>query len=1250
MKTESTTQTSLTQSITSQQAGMEQDSIQGVFHSVKSSLSSEATTPSLDTDITARQVSPASKQEEASTTSWANWIWQLLTEFKKNSVDCELETLGHPNGILGLLMTNKTEDTKKMASKRLDALQTAVETDSKNWWVWSKSTAVNTLSSLRELLDNDQLDQFMSQLAQFEKQYEYGQFQDVLNALYTGNELVASIDPMTPVSASDLNEMRQYGKSDEPAQGTDVAFDLLVKGSLPKLSFLTTPSSALTELTHQRPEVAKELLIDLLAGRTRQLKSTGQIEQITQASRELTQVWLMKPEQVAAFVAQLNDSTLVEELKASATNLCVEAHYHAITRTQTAQLDTKALSDLECQVSDFLKVAPSLLKKTDNGEDYAEELELYSRAIKLTRILQADQNKKLEDRVYMLQVPSLKRLVSQLGDSANSSEKALYLAAENYRQHMTAYSIRPGYKILNAFQQARFDFRLAQEDALLTEAKAHLSTNNAETVISTGSYEGNRELLLKMDQVMQRTTPVRPVDSKTEAFFQLGAKRVWKNRASVQERLADLQHQKDLIDCGYDFTSQLMEFGRNNYDAAYTSLNVVQQLTKAIIKTPQTLSSICKGEVSILALLCNGKDAVKSLEQKARAVLESTLAVAERDPRLFRRMAGDCAQSTQQLLAVFGVTNAGLINNLQTRLQAEAMASVFAGDTPVFEDLKPEDIEAMKTFQMFCDLGDLAFKATAAVSAAGQLTSNTLASRTGYVLGGVTGGVIGGVAGAGGIFAGAATGAQIGNYAGAAVGAAIHAGSAVATREVVNHMDGKTLRAVNKLVNYGPMAPFATPAWEQLAQFSRNVAKKQSLLQAISSSVFAPELFRLNRLKAAILGVTNREAGAGWSLAKEGAKTALLIGATAASAMVVSGVLFHGGIISIAMSPFLGSALGGLAISLVMGHGFCRLANNIEYGVEGIAAVMKEIQQAVMPVGSKERKEVESQCRAEAEKMTNALIVQGPYRKLLSEEASIEVSKNFWKNWTQSEDQDLVNEVNGDLANRLAASREKIALDAEELSKIAQAKALILANQDKVEMLRQDANQLAAFRDQLKTLGIDCPANRETLEYFMRDKMLELNYAMLSIAGTDELSENINSIQKVLIERTLNVLKGDYLKNLLELDDKVLVDIKISRSKLNLPTRAELAKTVKESDNCWHKQLVERSAKSKQESLELMLGGVSRTVWAGKKEGNLGQVSEAQLIMAFNQEKIKVQDMQQTRRDFHQAEWNKIGMNVAAAA
>ncbi|MRI35253.1 hypothetical protein EOPP23_19985 [Endozoicomonas sp. OPT23] len=1236
-----TTPTDITQSFTVQQA-VEQASIQAdVFHSVRSSFTPSATSPQ-DAKVLNREVTHTTETElpvVATCATWAEWFWNLLAEFKDTSTDRELETLSHPHGILGRILAKKPVEGKELAAKRLDALQAAVEKASQGWWLTSSKTeAMTSLNQLRDLLNAGQHNEFLQQLAAFETKYGYGSFETILNGHFTGNELISQIDPVSPIKYSQLQEMVDANASDETQEtNTDIAYDLLTNGEVPALWSLTSHDAALAEMIRTRPEVAKELLIDLLARKARTCKQNGS-ETFTQVATLLGKARDLDTSEVVAFIEQLNNPQLITELAVSATSVCVDAHHEAITSIDIRKLNEQGLAELKSKAGEFAKLDTEMLKDTTFGTEHLTEIKPLFNAIKVAQLLQADQKKPLSERVYMLRLPTITRLVEQLGSTGNSPEQQLYKAAENYQQRMIAYTIRPTAKARLAFQQARFDFNVAQEEALMAEAKAHLDNDQLEAVLSTGSYEGNRDLLIEMDKVLQRSTPVRPVASKKSAYYQLGANKVWKNRPTVQQRLADLQHKKDLKECGYSFTTQLGAFASSNVKRLPAAADAAGQVVAAILKAPQSLKALKNAEISVWSILSTSAQATSALNAKTRAVLESTLKVAERNPVLFRRMAGDFAQSGQQLLSVFGLADSGLISTLQTRLQAEATASVFAGDMPVIEELSPEDIEIMKNFQFLCDLGKAAFVATTTVAAAQNFASNTLASRTGYVVGGLTGAVVGGMAGA-------AAGAHIGNYAGAAIGTAFKVGSAVATREVVNHMEGKTLRAVNKLANYGPLAPFSTSGWEQLGQFSRSVAQKQSYAQAAANSILAPVTYRLTRLSSAISGVINREAGAGWNLASETFKCVLIAGGAAASASVVGGIMFHTGILTIAMSPFIGSALGTLATAMISSYAFCTFVNRMECGIEGISAALTELNQLLIPAGSMQERDVEATCRTEAEKMAKALASNNVYQNFLNEELAKEIGTRFWDNFSTSADQELVKEITESLENELAETEQERLEIAEDLSKMAQAMELLKKYQDKVEEL-QDMETFTAFSDQLKKLDIECLPNRDRVQYFMRDQMLQLSKTMERLAGTDELDTDLVSIQQHLSTRHLNILKGDYLQRVVKVSQQALADIEIDRSKLNLPEAKELADAELDVKTRTHETLVARETEARKESLQLAVAGVAKRLWHGKTQGNLANVSKEALAAAYNQEKQLVQDTQMARKQQYQAQWEKLDIPV----
>ena len=1234
--------------------------------------------------VTDRQI--AATAAPVDTAVSASDLQQTLRAICSHGTDHELATLMHAHGVFGLLLTRNPEEGTKIALQRLEALKATVS--SATWYLWSKGKAQAKLEQIASLLNESKFDEFLAALTEFEKGYQFGSFDTVMNEVIKGNELVLATNPLMPVSTAKLSETCRSGDQSISGQNSEAAFtQLTCGGKLPEINSWNSDHYVYQQLLNSRPDVVKELLIDQLAAEVRLAKMNGNTASFLKASDSLRSACDLNPSDVAGFINSLRRKDLKTQLAKEATALCIEADYLQITKAEFSTLSKAELAELHRKTRAILKLDQPLINTADQGEDFVEDLKVYDKALRITRLMMAECDKALEDRVYMLPVPDTARLIRMLSAPGTTAEDKLYKAADIYLQHVAAYQIRRNNNTLRAMQQARHDFRLAQENALIAETKAHLASNNAETVLSTGRYEDSRELLIKMDSALQRTAPVRPVAETSSACLHLGAHVIWGNRATIQQRLADLQHQKDLIDCQYDFNEALIEFGLNrcmdtvNVSGVLTSgiktlcsapgaiagmlaspigtcLNVIKgnlSPWKAMGACKTTVfNSIRDGRITIWSLMLSSSESATQFEQKARATLESTLAIAQRNPRLFRRVMGDSAHNIQWLLSVAGIGNAGLISSLQTRLQVEATASVFAGDTAVFEDLKEEDMETMRQFQLLCDLSSMAFKLTTACTGISAFTSNSALSRAGEGLGAIAGGIGGGVAGiaagpagvAVGIAAGASTGKMVGGYAGATANAALQVGGAVAIREAVNNLDGKALRAANKVINYGITAPLTGQSrWDTLAMFGRNVAQKQSWFQATVNAVFTPQMFRLNKLAASVTAVIHGEPGAVKGLLKETAICSGIVVATAASTALLSTAVFYTGFVTIAMSPFLTASLGTLATIIISSNTFSWLVNNTEAFIEGVFGCMEELNQLLIPEGSDIEKQVNKQCQEEADRAAKALASQGLFRTYLAEEIAMEVAKNHWLKWSESVDQDLVDEVNLEFDERMAqCEKERLRL-AQELAEVVKAKNLIESYRKLAED-EQKAGALDSLKSELKKSGFECPSSPGQIEYYLQDQLRELEYTLIRQAGTAELDADLESIYSHLSERQRNAYMGNYLISQTEMDQDTLAIAGIDMLSLRLPQQQELDRITRETEERIYKAFSVSTAEAMKERLSLMLKGVAISVREGRKAtGRRTKPTQEELAAAFNQEKLNVKDTVVTRKEAIHRSLEKEGLS-----
>ncbi|WP_257281085.1 hypothetical protein [Endozoicomonas sp. ISHI1] len=1060
---------------------------------------------------------------------------ELLDRFRQEGLDADVITMMHPYGILERILDVCPERGFALLKQRLLALADDLE---KNWWgiTSNKPEARQKLEALFNLLETRDDDALLRGLLDFETRHGKTPFYHVLQECFVQNRMT---DPFKPENAGANPSAAALS-----LQANRQALGLKKIDARKALEGLYFPPpghwhnrSQLTgTMIWKTPQIVHQLLLDRCCAdidearkklRSGQWQSRQQLQLLSNQLKSLAEM-RCTPENLTDFIQNPNHEEFRDLLERECQQLYFKQRYQYLMSTELSELSIEELNEAEQQVDCMLAVEGHKDVPADFAADMFKQLKHFHHAIQLVRFMKLELEAPLSERIFMLNPPATRHLMQKLNTSRQGAdtEMKLYHAITQYSDHLKAYHKHPSYSSIVAYQQKHHDLRLAQEEQVMAETRALIEQPETPAVMGTGDYQENLQLLKILDQALQETAPVSPVHSGKEAIMAVGYQVVWPGRKSLRDKMSELQHLKDLKAVGYSFREELLKTCEAIPGSTTGILNRVSNIVQPAATTIQDWHS---GKSSAWTILTGVQGSYTELEKQACETLSGVLEIAQRHPRLFRRLVGDSAQTIEQLKILVGAGNAGLVSQLQARLSAESAASCFAGDEAVNEAFDyanhPQQAALLKQFQFLLQVSDLALKGSVALNFFADLSSHTAGSRLGNVIGLTAGALIAGLAGG-------AVGWSVGGMAGAIATATAHATGAVAIREGVNQLEGRQVRTLNRLINYGPAFANASSPMDELALIARGVAKKEGLARSVFNVCVNPFQFRYNRLTEAIRAYHNREAGAFGQLAAEGAKCLIVLGGSVMAGTLVAGSAFYGSLAAVALWPIATSSFALITTTLSTGNVISRLFNSLDH-VENLIYTAKDsyhYYRMLLPEGSDKRARIEAHCLASSKRMMAKMTAQSPFKQYLRETITAEVAKTYWDSWRETEEgKHLVDTVNAGVekeVTELAEARKELA---EDILKHQKALMIFQSYKDQVDTLTKDREAFNTFRKQLREVGVHPPEISHGIGYYIQDQLLEIPLAINRHCGTPNPGTTRSAIGKTLEDSLRQTIRGHYL-------------------------------------------------------------------------------------------------------------------------
>ncbi|KEQ17512.1 hypothetical protein [Endozoicomonas numazuensis] len=1058
----------------------------------------------------------------------------LLNAFRQEGMSNDIISMMHPYGILELILEECPESGFALLKERLLALATDVE---KNWWGFtsSKPEAKKKLEALVHLLEAHQYEALLEGLLEFETTHGKAPFYHVLHECFVHN---TSTDPFKPESAGTYPVAESLAQSIQLKKMTSQ--QALEELYLPPPRDWNNRSLLAETLTSRTPQIVHDLLLDrcssdIKAARKKMRSGQWQSRQQLQLlSNRLNFIAVMPctPENLTEFIQNPAHQEVREHLEIECRKLYFKQRYQHLMNTELSERSIDELNDIEQQVDYMLALKGHQELPSGFSAEMLKQLAHFSHALQLVRFMKLEQEEPLIERTFMLTPPSTRHLMEVLNAGREDTEMKLYTAIDQYRDHLKAYHKKPSYSSIVAYQQKHHDLRLAQEEQVMAETRVLIEYPESVPVMSPDTYQGNMRLLRAMDQALQETAPVRPVNSGKEAVMAVGYQVIWPGRQPLNDKLTELQHLKDLKTVGYSFKEELL----NTCTAIPGSANGIWSRVSSIVQPAASqVQDWYSGKSSAWSILTGIHGSYAELEKQAAETLSGVLAIAERNPRLFRRLVGDSAQTIEQLKILVGTGNAGLVSQLQARLSAESAASYFAGDEAVIEEFNfsdnPQKAALLKQFQFLLNVSDLALKGSVALNFFSDLSNHTAGSRLGNVIGLTAGTLIAGPAGG-------AVGWTVGGLVGAIATATTHATGAIAIREGVNQLDGRAVRALNMLINYGPAFAYASSPMDELALIARGVAKKEGLTRNVFNVCFNPIRFRYNRLTEAIRAYNDKETGAFGRLAVEGAKSLIILGGSVAAGFLVAGSTFYGGLLAVALLPIASSSLAFIATTLTASNMISRLINYLDH-TETLIHSAKDVYhyyQMLLPEGTDERARIEAHCMESSRRMMAKMTAQSPFKQYLRETITAEVANTYWDQWSQwrpsEEDKHLVDTVNTGVEKEVSECDESRKGLAKEILKHQKALMIFKRYKSRSDSLSKNQTLFKTFTSELTKIGITPPELQRGIGYYIQDQLLEIPLAITRHCGTPNPGTTQSAIEKTLENTLRQTIRGHYLLRL----------------------------------------------------------------------------------------------------------------------
>lgn len=1009
------------------------------------------------------------------------------------------------HGVPGLLLKEHPEAGVPLLKQRISELLAEVDT----WYGirHSKPEAKRDLRIIEVALSAGRYEQALDELKTYETKHKKSSFiRDI------SNEFVAfSREDNDLPFTFEFQQQRALELHQEKAEeeSFDTFSDTMAKSGV----FCPTNLSgdrALQTLVLQTPKALTQIIFDKcrndlenlrLSLRANNRHEAAEIQLLTSRMKECVE--LKTTTQINSFIEASQNAPLKGYLNEAARRHFFKLRFRQIKGTDLSKLDNAGLDQLKKDIDTLLSMDELLAKAPESFQEMAKTLQTAKKACDLARFMNAEQDLTAADRVYSLNTPTMEQLISLLENGGSNSATRLLKSIDSYQAAAAAFAKTEDYDSMIAFQKERHNIRVCQEQVIMDETKAIIAEKPKAVVFTPGTYEQNQQLLALIDGVLQQTAPVMPVQSKAGAMVRVFGHHFWNDRTTLDQKMAELQKCKDLKACGYEFWPALQELFT---DVVGSGPAFKEAANKIAAPSKDAINALSNGEGSIWKTIMGLGGSYRALENEAREILSSMLEVAERDPKMFRRMMGDFGQTAAQLKNLVGASGLPLLEELQARLSMESGASCFAGDEAQIRDFdpakEPKLAKNIRRFQVLCDLASYSLH----VSKGANIVKNV----------GTTAALI--AAGLAGPAAWLMAGAT-------AVSAVASTAGTYAIRESVNAMPGETVRSLDKLVNFGPSFMITPSIVDEVATVARGVAQGQTFGSAMLHQLVAPFKFRLNKLTEAYYAVREGQEDGWMQLAREGAKSGLVLAVGLGS--------YAAGVSFLAL-PFIPAQVAAIATMVIASNRFCNYLNKFDKAEGMVFNALADYKSLLLDEDSPAAREVSARCKLEAQKLSKRMASRNTFKQFAAEKATRDLKLARWDAYKADHAEKALSFE--------AGAKEKLQETAEARQALAKT---LAANLEALKVLEKykamggkvsEPGTFREFKIEMERAGVSMISiNRMGAAYYIQDKINEIRHHFDRMSGTETPGADEAAILETLTQYHLDIEIGSYLPTLLKL-------------------------------------------------------------------------------------------------------------------
>ncbi|MET4693864.1 hypothetical protein [Endozoicomonas lisbonensis] len=1071
---------------------------------------------------------------------------ELMALYDNNGLERQETAILHPYGILGQISEDHPEFVSALITQRLKELTA----DAATWWSSANREHANQqIALMSQLLASGQYEELFALLVKLEKDNKKITFCQVMNAKFLDPDHHKATPLFKPFKnegwfsglctaiLSDLQKTEAIADASAAFHRLQQSFDELQHrnankvhspGDLTKYMLLAEPAPVREYLKSQCAYRLQELRLKLKD--TSQSLTDSERAEVKALSSQLLQLGqTTNRKELQAFLADPANAELNKDLENALVDVYLQQLRHRIVNADYAAMNKAQLHKMVKESQRFKELMATYRTALVLSEEEQEALaamdkavENFERAEQLHRILDSEQHKPVGKRLFALKVPSVQRLMEKLANNASDTETRLYTTMESLFTAEADFHTNRSDANLMTLQKVRFDARRLQQEQAEFEIRARLKGQEGLVVLTSGDYDKDVETLKTIHSIRQQFTPVRPAGSHTEGVYRLARRVFWDKERPFPQILADLEQAKTLQKLGYSAEEEFLQLLKELPDLDGDSIK--QAAANIAAPGSQLWKDWQAGKASFLQVLRLPGQSYRALEQEARSIITSALEVAERNPEQFRRLFGDVSLIMDQLQSLLGPDSVGLLTQLQNAARAHSMASCFAGDEAVNEEVDPNSDLAkhIKRFQLLCDMAAYTMHTTTALNFAKNVMTGTAAG-----ICGTAAGLMGGLLTFG---AAAPACAAIGTAVGTAltVGkAALQAGGTYAIREGISSLDGEQVRLLDKVVNHGPVFLTATSPYDAIATGLRHFGKGDSLPTAMARTVLGPVLTPFKNMYKAIKGIYHGEDGAWKKLGTELAVATSAIALTAA----LGATLYATGFAVILGSPVLGATLAALVFS----HGFLQLLNRVRTLGSTVYNSIQHYQQAMFNSGNPMVKQIRAECEKEARTLVARMMDRDLYYQRIQEEKMKALYDAHWKRWSESHNAEALTHVQA-VARQLQEteqSRKQLAAQIAESVKVLSV--LEEGIKNAAEITRSD-EKLQALKAELAKVGIEASrTNRAALALTLQTLKEEQLGIIERQCGTTAPGESEEAILDTLNEHYRTIILGSKIPDLLGL-------------------------------------------------------------------------------------------------------------------